>query len=277
MHKREHYEQLRQYTVLEDEAIRRLAQSRSELEDLQARTVFQKQYPSQDFCMPPRPSTVSYLDGPPAHASTSVQVVRVQPPALQTYPYSAAEIPPAPPKQIQSFAASAPDPPIFGTSNSPVPRHSSTADPVFFRPIRTQPEPLRVQSPQHARSSSHQPPALPPSADYLATSSSIDTRVPDLCDTTDRLSGCLERVMTKVAEGAISSQSFSSRHNAVQKTEESTLHTQCALRTGPVYSSVFLRLYLRRSCLMPIRRPQMCGPSVASRISTLPLVPRQFM
>ena len=103
MHKREHYEQLRQNTEIEDEAKRRLAQSRSELEDLQARTVFQKQYPSQDFRMPPRPSTSSYLDGQSAHASASVQVVRVLPPALQTYPYSATEIPPFPPKRIQSL------------------------------------------------------------------------------------------------------------------------------------------------------------------------------
>ena len=34
MHKREHYEQLRQYTETEDEAKRRLAHSKSELEDL---------------------------------------------------------------------------------------------------------------------------------------------------------------------------------------------------------------------------------------------------
>ena len=77
MHKREQYEQLRQYTELEDAAKRCLDQSRSELKDLQARIVFQKQYPSQDFRMPLRFSTSSYLHGPPAHASASVQVVRV--------------------------------------------------------------------------------------------------------------------------------------------------------------------------------------------------------
>ena len=89
----------------------------------------------------------------------------------------------------------------------------------------------------HAGSASHQPPALPPVSDYLATSSSLDTRVPALCDTIDHLSGCLERVVTKVAEGAISSHSSSSRHFVVQKTEESTFHPKCALRTVPAYSS----------------------------------------
>ena len=43
--------------------------------------------------------------------------------------------------------------------------------------------------------------------------------------------------MSKVAEGAISSQSSSSRHHVVQKTEDSNFHPQCALRTVPVYSS----------------------------------------
>ena len=206
MHKREQYEQLRQYAELEDAAKRRLAQSRSELEDLQGHTVFQKQYPSQDFRMPPHPSTSSYLDGPPANANASVQVVRVQPPGLQIYPYSATKITPVPPKRIQSLLLSESDPPIFCTSNSPVPRHCSNADSAFFRPIRTQPELQRVHSSLHAGSASHQPPALPPVSDYLATSSSLDTRVPALCDTIDRLSGCLERVVTKMGEGAISSQ-----------------------------------------------------------------------
>ena len=237
MHKREHYEQLRQYTEIEDEAKRRLAQLRSERENLQALTVFQKQYPLQDFRMPPRPSTSSYLDGPPAHANARVQVVRIQRPALQTYPYSATEIFPVPPKRIQSLPLSESDPPIFGASNSPVPRHSSNADSAFFQPIRTQPELQRVHSSIHAGSASHQPQALPPVSDYLATSSSLETRVPALCDTIVRLSGCLECVVTKVAEGAISSKSSSSRHHVVQKTEESTCHPQCALRTVPLYSS----------------------------------------
>ena len=40
MHKREQYEQLRQYTELEDAAKQRLAQLRSEIKDLQSRTDF---------------------------------------------------------------------------------------------------------------------------------------------------------------------------------------------------------------------------------------------
>ena len=77
MHKREHYEQLRQYIELEDAIMRRLAQSRSELEDLQARIVFQKQYLSPAVRMPLRLLTWSYLDRQLVHASASVQVMRV--------------------------------------------------------------------------------------------------------------------------------------------------------------------------------------------------------
>ena len=271
MHKREHYEQLRQYTEIEDEAKQRLAQSRSELENLQARTVFQKQYPSQDFCMPPRPSTSSYLDGPLlmlaqvfkscVFSNQRCKLTRIRRRRFLRLPRS-------------------------GNSRCPclnrifrflVPRHSSNSDPAFFRPIRTQPDLQRVHSSLHdANSASHQPPALPPVSDYLATSSSLDTRVPAFCDTIDRLSGCLERVVTKVAEGAISSQSSSSRHHVVQKTEESTLHP---LRIA--YCTCLLFLFSASvpaaSCLMPIRCRTMCGPSVASPISTLPLVPYQFL
>ena len=81
---------------------------------------------------------------------------------------------------------------------------------------------------------------MPPVSDNLATSSYLHTRKPAICDTIDRYSGCLERVVTKVAENAISSQSSSLEHHAVQKIEESPLHPHCALRTVPAYfSSVF--------------------------------------
>ena len=204
--------------------------------------------------------------------------MRVQPPTLQTYLYSAIEIPPDLPKRIQSLPLSESDPPIFNTSNSPVPRHSSNADPAFFRSIRTQPELQRVHLSLHAGSASHQPSPLPPVSDYLATSSLLDTRVTALCDTIDCLSGCLERVVIKMAEGAISSQASLSRHHVVQKIEESTLHPQCVLHIVPVHSS---SVYCSSvpAAVVPHFDPPLPNVWALGRVTnqTFFLYPRQFM
>ena len=58
-----------------------------------------------------------------------------------------------------------------------------------------------------------------------------------LWDTIDRLSECLERVVTNVAKGAILSQSSSSRHHAAITTEEPIFYLQGALRTVFMFSS----------------------------------------
>ena len=113
-------------------------------------------------------------------------------------------------------------------------------------------------------------------ADYFAASSSLDTHVPAPCDTIDRLSGCLELVVANVTNGAFQSQSFSSRHHVVLKTEKSTLNPQCGLRTVPVYSFSIFFLCLHMAVVPhadPV--PPMCETSVASQISRLPLGPRQ--
>ena len=117
-----------------------------------------------------------------------------------------------------------------------------------------------MQSSLHADSSSYQPPALPPMTDYLATSLSLDTRVPAFCDSIDRLSGCLERVVAKVADCSILSQMSSSRHHSSEKTEESTLHSKCALRTVPACSSSFLSLSVP-AALVPHANPPPCNLS----------------